>query len=84
MKAVYDPTVLLTRQQVARRLGFSEHTVARWVKRKIVGFPRPILIGPNRAHRFRAGDIEQWIDRQESHPAPKRLRGAVKRREAAA
>lgn len=73
-----DDGQLLTREQVARRLGFSPHTIAKWVKRKVAGFPRPIPIGPKRAHRWRAIDIEQWVDRQERRPAPKKLRGAVK------
>ena len=54
----YDPTELLTRAQVARRIKFSQHTIAKWVKRKIAGFPMPIPCGPRREHRWRAGDIE--------------------------
>ena len=74
----YDPTELVTRKQVARRIKFSEHTIKKWTKNKVTGFPQPIKIGPQREHRWRAGDIEQWIDRQERHPAPKRRQGIIK------
>jgi predicted DNA-binding transcriptional regulator AlpA len=74
----YDPTELFTRRQVARRIKFSEHTIRKWVKLKMTGFPQPIRIGPQREHRWRAGDIETWIDRQERHPSPKRRQGVMR------
>jgi predicted DNA-binding transcriptional regulator AlpA len=46
---------------------------------KLKLFPEPIKVGPQREHRWRSADIELWIDRQQRHPAPKRLRGALAR-----
>jgi predicted DNA-binding transcriptional regulator AlpA len=77
MKA-YDPTELLNRKQVARRIKFSEHTIIKWVKYHQASFPEPIRCGPQREHRWRAGDIEQWIDRQERKPSPKRRQGIMR------
>lgn len=77
----YDPTELLTRKQVARRIKFSEHTIKKWVKNKLAAFPKPIPCGPQREHRWRAGDLEQWIDLQERKPSPKRYRGALRAHE---
>jgi predicted DNA-binding transcriptional regulator AlpA len=54
----YDPTELLTRKQVARRIKFSEHTIIKWVKYHQNGFPDPLRIGGQREHRWRAGDID--------------------------
>ena len=72
-----DFTRLLTREQVANRIAYSPYTIDRWVKLKLVGFPLPIKVGPQREHRWKAADIELWIDRQSRHPALKRLRGAL-------
>ena len=51
---------LLTADAVAERIGFSRMTLHRWVKRGL--FPAPIYCAP-RVPRWRADEIESWIER---------------------
>jgi predicted DNA-binding transcriptional regulator AlpA len=68
-------TYLLTLPQVARRIGFSTHTIKKWVKHHLARFPQPLRIGPHRLWRWREVDIERWIDGQASRPHHKRVQG---------
>ena len=70
-------TYLLTLPQVARRVGFSTHTIKKWVKHHLARFPQPLRIGPHRLWRWREVDIERWIDGQESRPHRKRMQGVM-------
>ena len=72
-------TQLLTRAEVAARVGFAPSTIAKWTKNKLAGWPQPIKVGPHRQHRWRAADVELFIDHQARNPSPKRLRGALAR-----
>lgn len=56
-----DRITLLTREQLAEKLGISTWTVWSWVKKGIL--PKPIPLGPAKMHRWRAIDIEIWLDR---------------------
>jgi len=58
-RPIYDPTELLTRKQIARRIKFSEHTIKKWVKHKLAAFPGPIPCELQREHRWRAVAIER-------------------------
>jgi predicted DNA-binding transcriptional regulator AlpA len=71
-------TQLLTKAQVARRIGFSIHTITKWTKHHLCAFPQPLRIGAQREWRWRQIDIETWIDRQERKPSRKRYRGVLR------
>jgi predicted DNA-binding transcriptional regulator AlpA len=71
-------TQLLTLPQVARRIGFSTHTIKKWVTRHLAAFPQPMRIGPHRSWRWREIDIETWIDRCKRKPAAKRMQGVMR------
>jgi len=49
---------LLTREQVASRLGLKSQTLAAWATRG--GGPAYIKVG--RCVRYRSGDLERWLD----------------------
>lgn len=72
-----DETVLLTADQVARRIKFSTHTIGKWTSKKLSGWPMPIPCGPQRERRWREIDIARWVRHQASNPAPKRRQGAL-------
>jgi predicted DNA-binding transcriptional regulator AlpA len=59
------PTSLLTRQEVARRLGVAPRTLHRLV----VGgkFPKPIQIAPNRVG-WDTADVVAWLKRRGGEP----------------
>ena len=78
MTRIARGTQLLTLAQVARRIGFSIHTIRKWTKHHLAGFPQPLRMGPQREWRWREIDVEQWIDRQERKPSPKRRQGIMK------
>ena len=67
-----EQTTLLTAEQVARRIKFSTHTIAKWTSQRLSGWPMPIPCGPQRERRWREIDIAQWVRRQMKEPAPKR------------
>ena len=75
-----EQTTLLTAEQVARRIRFSTHTIAKWTSGRLSGWPMPIPCGPQRERRWREIDIAQWVLRQASDPAPKRRQGALARK----
>ena len=76
-----EQTTLLTLDEVADRIQFSPHTLAKWTSGKLSGWPQPIPCGPQRERRWREADIAAWIQRQSKTPAPKRKpQGALARK----
>jgi predicted DNA-binding transcriptional regulator AlpA len=49
--------------QLARELAVSPRTIRRWISEG--RFPRPILVSPGGPARWRVGQIEDWLDRQQ-------------------
>lgn len=56
-----DETVLLTVDQVARRIKFSTHTIGKWTSQRLAGWPQPIPYGPQRERRWRKVDIADRV-----------------------
>ena len=59
MTATADP--LITARQLAETLGVSTETVLRWTRRQEL----PAIRLPGGAIRYRATDIERWLERRE-------------------
>src|SRR5215831_21018675 len=57
----HETIKLLTQQQVAARLGVSARTIEGWRAR---GVGPPFLRLSARAVRYRAVDLEQWLDQR--------------------
>ncbi len=74
-------TRLLTPEEAAERIGYSVHTLRKWVKRKMCGFPPPVKLGAKRLWRFREWELDAWIEMSARTPAPKRLVGIVKKKQ---
>ena len=58
----------VVQSQLAKMLGVSSSTVAKWSRDGVCGFPAPLRIGPNTqmaVKRWRKSDIRAWIRNQE-------------------
>jgi predicted DNA-binding transcriptional regulator AlpA len=71
-----DSITLLRKGDIARRLGVTIWTLDRWVRAN--QFPKPIYLQPGSPARWRARDIEAFIEKRRvtRRPRPK-LRGAA-------
>jgi len=52
---------LLRIQDLAEMTGFHESTIRRWCEAG--AGPRHLKIGPGRHYRFRAEDVDRWLNR---------------------
>ncbi len=62
VRLVHDAEKLVPAMVAAAELGVVRRTLARWVEREELGFPKPALI--NRRWYFRRGDLESFKEAQ--------------------
>ena len=55
---------LLTRNDIAKKLGVSIHTLIRW--QNAGSFPKPIAL-PGHSVRWEAATIEEWLKERTCH-----------------
>ncbi len=77
MKSVrVDRITLLTKEDLARKLRVSVWTLQSYIKRGLM--PRPFSLVAGGEQKWRASDIETWLDDLQAHPKKQKLRGALK------
>lgn len=62
MSAALDNLELIPDPQLAKKLGKSLRTLARWDDDPSLGFPKPVVI--NRRKHRRAHEVEAWLNKR--------------------
>jgi excisionase family DNA binding protein len=75
MRRDADQVKLLTREQLADKLGVSPWTIWSWVRKGQL--PKPFTIVPGSSYRWRERDIADWLDGLQRNPRKVKLRGAL-------
>jgi len=70
-----DRIELLTRDELAAHLKVTVWTIYSWLRKGLM--PKPFTITPGSPHRWRAYEIEQWLDDLQRRPHKAKLRGAL-------
>lgn len=72
-----DSSTLLSKGQVAARLGIAKYTIDRWVKAG--QFPKPIFLQVQSHAKWRTRDIDAFIEKRRASRRPRpKLRGALR------
>jgi predicted DNA-binding transcriptional regulator AlpA len=75
MRRDVDPVKVLTKEQLAAKLGVSPWTIWSWVRKGQL--PKPFTMVPGSPHRWRERDIAAWLDDLQRKPRKAKLRGAL-------